>query len=202
MKIRHARKLRQAGATVVLAATLAVSVTACNGDEGAPPPASAASESPGGEKGQGKGEAQQTGGKTLPDTNQVIATLKGSDPGIEMVIYSITRDDGGFMTVNGEIRNASGKLYSTRVTWSGEETAVARTGRSFAAMTLVDSKDKKRYYVLRDTENRPLTTTGYRPSIKEGESLPFFAQFPAPPQTTTKVDLQFPGFPNAPIEIS
>ncbi len=50
-----------------------------------------------------------------------------------------------------------------------------------AGMTLVDSKGKKRYYVLRDTDNRPLTTANYTPGIEASKSLAFFAQFPAPP---------------------
>ncbi len=204
MKIRHVQKLRRAGGAAVLVVALAVSVTACNGDEGAAPSTSAASESPSGERGQGddagSGQDQQGGGQTLPDTGKVIATLKGES--VEMVLYSVTRDDGGFLTVSGEVKNTAGKRYTVPTAWSGEESAIVRTGRSFAAMTLVDSKERKRYYVLRDTDNRPLTTTGFSPWIQPNESLPFFAQFPAPPQTTTKVDLQFPGFPNAPIEIS
>ncbi|OIJ85417.1 hypothetical protein [Streptomyces colonosanans] len=196
MMIRHVGKLRRAGAAAVLAAALAVSVTACNSDSDAKKPAKAASESPAGNNDKGDG------GKTLPDTSKVIATLKGSDAGIEMVLHSVTRDEGGFVTVSGEIKNASGKRYTTPIQWSGQEQAVAGAGRSFAAMTLVDSKEKKRYYVLRDTDDRPLTTSKYDSSLQADESLPFFAQFPAPPEGTTKVDLQFPGFPNAPIEIS
>lgn len=69
-------------------------------------------------------------------------------------------------------------------------------------MTLVDSQAKKRYYVLRDTDNRPLTTTNYDSGIDAGASLPFFAQFPAPAPTTTEVSVQFPGFSSATIEIS
>ncbi|MEV5984535.1 hypothetical protein AB0L85_05870 [Streptomyces sp. NPDC052051] len=180
-----------------MAATLAVSVTACSSsDDGGKKPANAASEKPAGNNGN------SDSGKTVPDTSKVIATLKGSDAGIEMVLYSVTRNEGGFVTVNGEIKNASGKRYTTPLQWSGEEKDVARAGRSLAGMTLVDSKEKKRYYVLRDTDNRPLTTTGFKPSLSADSSLQFFAQFPAPPESTTEVELQFPGFPNAPIEIS
>ncbi|MFJ8649878.1 hypothetical protein ACIRNI_27620 [Streptomyces sp. NPDC093546] len=137
----------------------------------------------------------------MPDTTTVLVTAKG-DKGVDMVIHTAKRDSGGFLTVSGEFKNASGNLFSVPPQWNGMEKDVAASGNSLAAMTLVDSKEKKRYYVLRDTDNRPLTTTGYDPAIKAGESLPFFAQFPAPPNTTTSVDLQFVGFPNTPIEIS
>ncbi|MEV7104788.1 hypothetical protein [Streptomyces atroolivaceus] len=196
MTIPRVRKMRRAGAAALLAAGLAFSVAACGGDSGAgeeKSPAAASSTPP---KSSGDGE-----GKNLPDTSQVLVTVHGDD-GIDMVINSAERDSGGFLTVSGQLKNTGSELYTTPIQWGGTEQAVAATGRSLAAMTLVDSKDKKRYYVLRDTDNRPLTTSGFEPSIDAGKSLTFFAQFPAPAQSTTQVDLQFPGFANATIEIS
>ncbi|PZT78006.1 hypothetical protein DNK56_23830 [Streptomyces sp. AC1-42W] len=171
-------------------------MVACGGDDKGSGKASAASSDTG--KNQGK---QGETGDTLPDRTKTLATLK-NDEGIDMVVYSAKRDSGGFLTVSGDFKNSGGGSFTTPVVWSGEEEAVAGTGPSLAAMTLVDSVGKKRYYVLRDTDNRPLTTSNYASSIEPGKSLNFFAQFPAPPNTTTKVDLQFPGFPNATIEIS
>lgn len=197
MSIRHARRLRRAAASTLVAAALAFTATACGGgDEGgaAAPSSSSAS--------QDTGKSGNSGsGNTEPDTSQTIATLKG-DNGIEMVVHEAKRDSGGFVTVSGEFKNTSQEMYTIPIQWSGQENAVAGTGRSIAAMTLVDSKEKKRYYVLRDTDNRPLTTAGFDPSIAAEKSMTFFAQFPAPPDSTTSVDLQFPGFPNATIEIS
>jgi hypothetical protein len=173
-------------------------MTACGGDDGGSTKQDSGKESsvPAGSTGSPAG-----GGKTVPDTSKILVTAKG-EKGIDMVIYAAKRDSGGFLTVSGEFRNTTGQGYTTPNAWMGQEKDVAASGNSVAAMTLVDSKEKKRHYVLRDTDNRPLTTSGFEPYIKEGGSLPFFAQFPAPPTTTTTVDLQFPGFPNTPIEIS
>ncbi|MFE1297393.1 hypothetical protein [Streptomyces sp. NPDC058731] len=198
MTMRRVGQLRRAGAAAVLAAALAVSVTACNSESDAGKPSKTASSSANGESDK---SGQNDGGKTLPDTSKVLATLNGEE-GIAMVVHEAKRDSGGFLTISGEFKNTSGKSFTTPVQWSGDESAIRKTGSSLAAMTLVDSKGRKRYFVLRDTENRPLTTTKYGSSIRAGETLPFFAQFPAPPESTTTVDLQFPGFPNAPIEIS
>ncbi|WP_031068506.1 hypothetical protein [Streptomyces sp. NRRL S-118] len=196
MNIRHARTARRTGAAALLAASL-LFTAACGGGEGT-----------GGQEGNKQSSepaANQSsaddGGQTLPDKSKTLATLKG-DKGLDMVIHEAKRDQGGFLTVSGEFKNTSGSRIVTPVQWSGQEREVASTGPSLAAMTLVDSAGKKRYYVLRDTDNRPLTTTGYDSGIDAGKSLTFFAQFPAPPASTTTVDLQFPGFPNAPIEIS
>ncbi|WUW21924.1 hypothetical protein OG521_14450 [Streptomyces sp. NBC_01463] len=192
----HVRKLRRAATAVVLAAGLTLSAAACGSDKGGgvkENPSAASSKST---DGSGKG-----GGPTVPDTSKVLVTVKG-DAGVDLVVNSATRDSGGFLTISGQLKNTGASIYTTPVQWSGEEEAVASTGRSLAAMTLVDSQEKKRYYVLRDTDNRPLTTSGFDPSIDAGKSLTFFAQFPAPQQSTTQVDLQFPGFTTTKIEIS
>ncbi|MCX0245743.1 hypothetical protein [Streptomyces drozdowiczii] len=174
-------------------------MAACGGDDKAdagnkaPSSSSAASEA---------GEKKPAGqGETDADTSKVLATVKGA-MGIDMVIHTAQRDQGGFLTLTGELKNTSGSRVVTPVEWSGKEEAVVATGPSLAAMTLVDSQAKKRYYVLRDTNDRPLTTTNYDSGIDAGASLPFFAQFPAPAPTTSEVSVQFPGFSSATIEIS
>ncbi|WTI78543.1 hypothetical protein OG242_20990 [Streptomyces sp. NBC_00727] len=174
-------------------------MAACGGDDKdnagnkAPSSSSAASKA---------GDKTATGeGESGPDSSKILATVKGG-MGIDMVIHTAGRDKGGFLTLTGELKNTSGSRVVTPVEWSGKEEAVVGTGPSLAAMTLVDSQAKKRYYVLRDTDNRPLTTTNYDSGIDAGASLPFFAQFPAPAPTTTEVSVQFPGFSSATIEIS
>lgn len=195
MTARYVRKARRTGAAALLLATLAFSAAACGGDDGGQDKGTSSSTTP-----RDSGKAKSKSGET-PETDTVLATVKG-DAGVEMVITSATRDSGGFVTVNGQIKNTGGQAYTTPVQWGGEEEALADADRSFAGMTLVDSKAKKRYYVLRDTDNRPLTTSGYEPSIEAGAALTFFAQFPAPEAATHEVGVQFPGFPNATIEIS
>lgn len=65
----------------------------------------------------------------------------------------------------------------------------------------MDSVGKKRYYVLRDTDGRPLTTTNLG-ILKAGESMGVFMQFPAPPPSTTDVSLQLPTFEPATLKLS
>lgn len=196
MSMRHVRHLRRAGAATLVAAALVFTATACGGDDDKPSGDSSSSSSQGG--GQDDGDH---GATAQPSPSETIADVKG-DADIEMIVNSAKRDSGGFVTVSGQFKNPGSSVFTIPIQWSGSETAVAGTGRSIAGMTLVDSKGKKRYYVLRDTDNRPLATAGFDPSIAPNASLTFFAQFPAPPESTTSVDLQFPGFPNTPIEIS
>ncbi len=99
------------------------------------------------------------------------------------------------------MKNDGGQSVIIPSNLSGNETEIIRNGSSLGGATLVDPKGKKRYYVLRDTDGRPLTTTGL-PSLKSGESIPVFMQFPSPPASTTDVDFQLPGFAAATIKIS
>ncbi|GAA4773581.1 hypothetical protein GCM10023329_21780 [Streptomyces sanyensis] len=188
-------------AVTVVALTLSVSLAGCGGDGGEPH----AQESPGSASAassEGKGDGQQDGpgGNEVPDTSRTLATINGSN-GFRFLIHSASRDDGGFLTVTGAIENTSGKGQSAPVQWNGQEAVVKATGRSLGGMTLVDKIEKKRYYVLRDTDGYPLTTTGIS-RVDPGEQISFFAQFPAPPASTPEVDLQIPLMPVATIELS
>ncbi|MCP9957519.1 hypothetical protein [Streptomyces sudanensis] len=137
---------------------------------------------------------------SVPDTSKTLATLDGGD-GFQFVVHSAVRDPGGFLTVSATLKNTSSQTLLTKSQWSGNEVNVKRTGLSFAGITLVDKSEKKRYYVLRDTEGYPLTTTGVT-SLEAGKSVAVFAQFPAPPTNVGHLDIQVPLMPPATIEIS
>ena len=74
--------------------------------------------------------------------------------------------------------------------WNGQEYQVKRTGRSLGGITLIDKAEKKRYYVLRDTDGFPLTTTGIT-RHQGGREKCFFAQFPAPPESRLRSTSRF-----------
>jgi hypothetical protein len=177
---------------LTVAAGLAVGVAGCGGsggDDKKPETSAPASRT------SGSGPSTQEGQSDLP-----LAELKGSD-GLLLQITSAVRDNGGFVTVNGTLKNDGATTVVLPAQLSGNETEIIRNGHSLGGATLVDSKGKKRYYVLRDTEGRPLTTTGFS-TIKSGESIPVFMQFPSPPADTTEVTFQLPTFTSATIKIS
>jgi hypothetical protein len=177
---------------VTVAAGLAVGVAGCGGggDDAKKPDTSASTS-----KSSGSEPSAQEGQSEEP-----LAESKGPN-GLLLQITSVKRDTGGFLTVSGDLKNDGGNTVTMPAQLSGNETEIIRNGRSLGGATLVDSKGKKRYYVLRDTDGRPLTTTGIT-SIKSGESVPVFMQFPAPPIDTTQVSFQLPMFASADIAIS
>ncbi|MEU9476199.1 hypothetical protein [Streptomyces sp. NPDC048191] len=192
MSMRFTAKARRGMVALAVAAGLAVGVAGCGGsggDDKKPDGSASAS------KATGPNPSTQQG-----QSDQPLAELKGTD-GLLLQITSAQRDSGGFVTVNGTLKNDGAKDLLIPSALSGNETEITKNGPSLGGATLVDSKGKKRYYVLRDTEGRPLTTTGLN-TLKGGQSLPVFMQFPSPPTETTDVTLQLPTFSSADIKIS
>ncbi|MGV9938119.1 hypothetical protein [Streptomyces sp. NPDC003401] len=193
MSMRFTGKARRGMVALAAVAGLAVGSAACGGGGGddAKKPESSSSAS--------------TAGGSQPDPQEgqsedPLAEVKGPS-GLLLQITSAARDSGGFVTVNGVLKNDGSEVAVIPLELSGNETEIMNNGRSLGGATLVDSKSKKRYYVLRDTEGRPLTTTGFS-TLKAGETIDVFLQFPAPPAGTADVSFQLPLFPSAVIKIS
>ncbi|CAL9465268.1 hypothetical protein SUDANB105_02709 [Streptomyces sp. enrichment culture] len=192
MSIRFTAKARRGMAALSVVAGLALGMAGCSGGDGEdkkPESSTSASEASGSQPSAQEGQAETP-----------LAEVKGSN-GLLLQITSAERDAGGFVTVNGNLKNDGAKSVAIPASLSGNETEIIRNGRSLGGATLVDSQGKKRYYVLRDTDGRPLTTTGLS-TIRSGESVAVFMQFPAPPANTTEVTFQLPTFASAPISIS
>ncbi|MEV5845169.1 hypothetical protein AB0M32_24685 [Streptomyces sp. NPDC051985] len=191
MSVRFTTKVRRGTVVLTIAVGLALGVAGCGsgGDDGGGKPQSSAS------KGSQAEPSTQDGQSSAP-----LAELQGSD-GLLLQITSAQRDAGGFVTVNGVLKNDGSETAVIPAALSGNETEIIKNGRSLGGATLVDSKGKKRYYVLRDTDGRPLTTTGFS-TLRGGETLAVFMQFPAPPADTTEVTLQLPTFSSGTIKIS
>ncbi|WP_395363092.1 hypothetical protein ACHGLA_23565 [Streptomyces sp. YH02] len=130
----------------------------------------------------------------------MLLTLNGQK-GVQLSITSAERDAGGFLTIKGQLTNSSDSSVILPAEMRGNETEVIKHGLTMAGATLVDSVGKKRYYVLRDTDGRPLTTTGLD-SLGPGKSIAVFMQFPAPPPATTEVSFQLPTFEPATLKLS
>ncbi|WP_069814751.1 hypothetical protein [Streptomyces sp. TP-A0874] len=195
MSMRQISRVRRAAAAATVAAALAFTLSACGGDE---PEAQEKPTSSGQSGTQNDGKQDKA---DQPDDSQVIATLKGQ-AGIVLDITSATRDSGGFVTVNGILKNNADKDFTDTSQWTGPELAMKQAaGDSLGGATLVDKNEKKRYYTLRDTENRPLASMGLG-IVEANSEQRVFMQFPAPPAKTSEVDLQIPTFQSAILKLA
>ncbi|MCO4695597.1 hypothetical protein ABTX34_17965 [Streptomyces sp. NPDC096538] len=191
MSVRFTTRARTGAAALLVAAGLVLGAAGCGGGGEDDKPKSQASAS----EDRGSDPSAQEG-----EEKEVLAELKGQE-GLILTIESAARDAGGFVTISGVIKNDGDKVTRVPIETRGDETEIIRHGGSLGGATLVDSASKKRYYVLRDTDGRPLTTTDI-PRIKPGESVPVFMQFPAPPTDTSEVSFQLPTFASGTIQIS
>ncbi|MEU1369708.1 hypothetical protein ABZ454_26725 [Streptomyces sp. NPDC005803] len=199
MSIRRTTKSRRAVAAASMAVALALVVTGCGGDDGGKTEG-AGSSSSAKPSGEDKGAGDDTAAGDKVDPNAKLAEAKGQG-GLTLVINQVKRDTGGFITVQGEIKNDGDQSKNT-AGWAGAESAVvAKNPNSVAGATLVDKVGKKRYYILRDTDSNCLCTTGIVP-LQPGKSTPVFMQFPAPPETSTEVDFTLPTFATTSLKIS
>ncbi|MCT6778795.1 hypothetical protein LXH09_19365 [Streptomyces sp. CS7] len=204
MSMRRTTTTRRAMTAVTLTAALALALAGC-GDDGGDEPGnegSSASSAPASPSAEDKGDSQQedTAAGENVDPDAKLAEARGQS-GLTLVINQVKRDSGGFVTVQGEIKNGGSSTQNTS-NWVGQESAlVAKNPNSVAGATLVDKGGKKNYYVLRDTDGRCLCTTAIVP-LSPGESASVFMQFPAPPQETTEVDFTLPTFATTSLKIS
>lgn len=195
MSVRHRVKVR-GGAAVAVAAVLALTVAGCGGDDGKAKSQDKPT-APQSQAGSGKPSPKASQSQSAQPT-EVLATSNG-DPGIVLTVNSAVRDPSGFVTVSGQIKNGGSEVFTKITAWRGDERDAS--GTSVAGASLIDKAGKKRYYVLRDTESRCLCTTGIT-RIDPGTSIPFFAQFPSPPASTTEVDFTLPTFATATVKLS
>ncbi|MGW7411234.1 hypothetical protein [Streptomyces sp. NPDC054863] len=193
MTMRRTMQARRALTAVAITTGLALSVVGCGGGEKEAPPA--APQTPAkGAAGSNVPSAPQS-----PSADTVLAEVKGGT-NISLVINSAVRDEGGFVTLNGKIKNGGSAVW-VAPNWQGNEKELSANQASMAGGSLIDKQGKKKYLILRDTDGRCLCTkftTGFTPN----EERVWYAQFPAPPAGTKKVDFQIADMPPATIEIS
>ncbi|WP_344325579.1 hypothetical protein [Streptomyces macrosporus] len=182
------------GAAVVMTASLAFTLTACGGGDDEAPETGSSQPS----QQEGQENASDTS-DTGSEDGKAMATINGAN-GLNIVVTSAVRDQGGFVTVKGRIENTGDQAYLFDG-WTAGDQEFRGKGASVAGMTLVDGKGKKRYFILRDTDNNCLCTM-FPGGVGAGKTADFFAQFPAPPASTTEVDLQVPTMSSVTIRIT
>ncbi|GGY90814.1 hypothetical protein [Streptomyces poonensis] len=193
MDYRHTMMGRRALGAAAITAGLLLTVAGCGGGDDETSDKGASSSSAPAKNDDGEQQSQQ------PESSTVLAEVKG-EGGLTLAVTSAKRDDGGFVTIEGTVTNNTGRRF-VAAEWRGDERELEGNGGSIAGASLIDQQGKKKYLILRDTSGRCLCTQ-FTGGVPDGETAQWFAQFPAPPESTTKVDFNVGSMPPAPIELS
>ncbi|MEU5000808.1 hypothetical protein [Streptomyces sp. NPDC021622] len=195
MNIRRTTMTRRAMTAVAITTGLVLTVAGCGGggdDDKSDKESSPTSSTKEDKGGDDKGESQ------APAADAALAEVKSN--GITLTVTSASRDEGGFLTINGRVTNGTSGIW-VGSEWRSDENELKKNGGSLAGASVVDAQGKKKYLVLRDTSGRCLCTK-FEGGINQSQSVDWYAQFPAPPEGTTKVEFQVPTMPPASIELS
>ncbi|MEV8113459.1 hypothetical protein AB0O69_01060 [Streptomyces xiamenensis] len=191
---------------IALGAALVIAVASCSGGDG----------DRGGDGSAGSGESTGGGGSgdtddkpsegedtgddgTAPEDRGPLSEVTG-EGGMRLTIDSAQRDAGGFLTVSGTLTNDGAERF-LEIGWRGDERELTNNGFSMAGSSVVDKTEGKRYLILRDTSGRCLCTQ-FGGGLNPGDSVEWFAQFPAPPDGATELDFNIGNMPPASFEIS
>ncbi|MEU1017371.1 hypothetical protein [Streptomyces sp. NPDC005898] len=196
MSVRRTMMARRAMTAVAITTGLVLTVAGCgSGDDGE---ASSEKASPSSSKTGGSHGGDEGKPNDASSTDSVLAESKDGE--VSITIHSAVRDGGGFVTVSGTVKNNGDRSW-LGANWASDERELRSNGGSLSGASLVDNEGKKKYLVLRDTSGRCLCTK-FDGRVKRGDTADWYAQFPAPPEGTTKVDFQVGAMPPAPLEIS
>lgn len=188
-------RARRAVTATAIATGLMLSVAGCGSDDGS------GKKNTGSESAPAKGDEKADEEPTEPEeaADKTLTEVTGGED-ITLTINSAKREEGGFLTVTGSVRNGGSERWLP-VAWGGDEKELMGNAASMAGASVVDTAGKKRYLILRDTEGRCLCTQ-FKGGFKSGEERSWFAQFPAPPESATKIDFQIADMPPATIDLS
>lgn len=123
----------------------------------------------------------------------VIATADGETDGIKAEILDLKRDSGGTVTLKFALVNNSKQDVGFGYGFGDDANFHITDFDSIGGVNLVDTVNKKKYMVARDSENHCLCSRGLS-GVGPGTRKNLYAQFPAPPDDVQKINVVIPHF--------
>jgi len=129
-----------------------------------------------------------------PSAGPAIATADGDLPGIRVEVQELKRTSGDTVTLKFVMINDSDAALSVYSGKFGEEGKGGNVDyRSVGGVHMVDAAGKKKYFVVRDTENQCLCSRDVQ-DINSKSRAQLWANFPAPPEDVQKITVVVPHF--------
>ena len=121
-----------------------------------------------------------------------IAVADGESPGVRIEVTELKRTSGGTLSLRMTLVNESTTAFSIGYNLGASEMSTIDFA-SVGGVYLVDPVGKKKYFVVRDTENHCLCSRGLK-DLQPGGTLNLWARFPAPPEGVEKIGIVIPKF--------
>ena len=123
--------------------------------------------------------------------NKPVGTSDGEQPGMRLEVQELKRTSGGTVNLKFVVINDSDKDLGANFLFSTD------AAQTLSNVALIDEANKKKYYVVRDSENKCLCSSDFG-HIKAKNRVNLWAKFPAPPEDVKKMTVVIPHF--APID--
>jgi hypothetical protein len=140
-------------------------------------------------------QATATTATTAPaaPTTGAIASTEGEKTGARIDVSELKRTSGGTVNLKFTITNGGSETFGTHSEYFGDSSVSADHYRDLSGVHLVDPVNKKKYFVVVDSDRKCLCSKEI-PDVKAGEKINVWAKFPAPPPEVTKVTIEIPHF--------
>jgi hypothetical protein len=120
-----------------------------------------------------------------------IATTESEDPGRKIEVTELKRS-GDVLTLKFRLVNEADKKLDFGYDF-GDGALGATDSGTIGGIHLIDEKNKKKYFVIRDEKQVCVCSRGLR-SVEAKGSANLWARFPAPPEGVEKISVIVPKF--------
>jgi len=136
--------------------------------------------------------APATPGAPAAPAAVAIATADGEKAGTRVEITELKRSSDNTLTLKFAMVNDSPEQLAFNYNYGDPDHSI-KDFNNIGGVTLVDGANKKKYFVVRDTENTCLCSHGLKdiPAKSRGN---VWAKFPAPPDDVQKISILIPHF--------
>jgi len=135
----------------------------------------------------GSGPCVSVADETPAPASNVLASADGQQAGTRVEITKLKRNSGDTVTLNYVLVNDSdANLATTDLLKSAEY-------NSSDGVTLIDAAGKKRYLVIRDSDNKCLCSSDLH-GVPSKSRINLWAKFPAPPEDVKVISIDIPHF--------
>ncbi|HUE80775.1 MAG TPA: hypothetical protein VMM84_01595 [Pyrinomonadaceae bacterium] len=136
--------------------------------------------------------APEASGAPVAPAAKVIATADGEKAGTRVEITELKRSSDNTVTLRFALVNDSAEPISFNYNYGDPQHSV-KDFNSIGGVTLVDGANKKKYFVVRDTEDTCVCSRGLK-DIPAKSRANVWAKFPAPPEDVQKISIVIPHF--------